>query len=249
MANKEKFEINKINKTHQRIPLSIHPLQTRMSIVKYICVLDFEANCTDDTKKVGMDNEVIEFPSVLWKLENGKLTNLSEFQLFCKPKNTPILTDFCKKLTGITQDQVDAGTSFPKALKNHELWLRSNISDFDTNVQNSNVIIVTCGDWDLNVMAPKEYKNHKIDPHSVYTKYVNIKDEFTKFYNISNSGMADMLTRLKIPLEGKHHSGIDDCRNISKILIQMFNDGYTYERFNICYVFYTKIMSKVIKQK
>jgi inhibitor of KinA sporulation pathway (predicted exonuclease) len=30
-------------------------------------------------------------------------------------------------------------------------------------------------------------------------------------------GMDKMLDYLKLPLDGHHHSGIDDCRNIAKI--------------------------------
>jgi len=210
-------------------------------MIQYLCVLDFEANCAEDMKAYKMDNEVIEFPSVLWKLENGIIENISEFQLFCKPKNMVTLTDFCKNLTGITQQQVNTGVSFPEALKAHEMWLRQNILDFDNNVKEMNVLIVTCGHWDLNVMAPKEYKNYNIHPHGVYLRYVNIKDDFTRFYKTSGkAGMAGMLAHANIQLEGKHHSGIDDCRNISKIIVKMINEGFAFEQFVVCYVDFNK---------
>jgi inhibitor of KinA sporulation pathway (predicted exonuclease) len=48
--------------------------------------------------------------------------------------------------------------------------------------------------------------------------------------------MVTSLEYLKISLEGTHHSGIDDCRNISKILVRMFSDGYELEDANIKYV-------------
>lgn len=36
---------------------------------------------------------------------------------------------------------------------------------------------------------------------------------------------AGMLRSLDIPLEGRHHSGIDDCRNSAKIVLRMLRDG------------------------
>jgi len=41
--------------------------------------------------------------------------------------------------------------------------------------------------------------------------------------------MAGMLNYLRLPLEGRHHSGIDDCRNISRIARQMLKDGASFE--------------------
>ena len=34
-----------------------------------------------------------------------------------------------------------------------------------------------------------------------------------------------MLNTLKIKLQGRHHSGIDDCRNISSIVTQLIRRG------------------------
>ena len=208
---------------------------------KYICVLDFEANCAQNMKELNMDNEVIEFPSVLLKYKydgNKQIEKISEFQMFCKPKNKPTLTPFCIELTKITQDKVNNGVSFPTALKEHEMWLRNNIPNFDEMYKENNVIIVTCGEWDMSVMAPKEYKNYGIKKvHPIYLKYVNIKIEFNNFYKIgSKFGMATMLEYLGLSLDGTHHSGIDDCKNISKIVIKLFDDGHEYDKMKVRYV-------------
>ncbi len=221
---------------------------------KYICVLDFEANCADNMKELGMDNEVIEFPSVLWKYNENAIplmTKIAEFQLFCKPKNTPILTPFCIELTKITQDKVDNGVTFPDALKQHEMWLRLHIPDFDNAVHRGNVIIATCGEWDMKIMAPKEYRNYNMkNVHSVYLKYMNVKTEFSEFYKCgSKIGMSGMLAHLGLTLDGTHHSGIDDCRNISKILIKLFEDGQIYEKVNVRYINFQEIIEPTKKKK
>lgn len=199
-------------------------------MASYIIILDFEANCSEDEK---MKNEIIEFPSVLIKIENNRTERIAEFQLFVKPKYNHKLTSFCTKLTGITQQQVNNGVSFPIALKEHELWLRRNIKNFDEISKTDQLMIWTCGIWDLDVMAPKEYNNHNIQHvHKIYTRFVNIKNEFQKFYKIDKkremAGMQGMLNYLKIPLQGHHHSGIDDCRNIASIFEKMITTGYNF---------------------
>ena len=43
--------------------------------------------------------------------------------------------------------------------------------------------------------------------------------------------MTNMLDYLHIPLVGRHHSGIDDTRNIAKIMLKMIDQGHTFNNF------------------
>lgn len=53
-------------------------------------------------------------------------------------------------------------------------------------------------------------------------RWINIKTSFARQYQLKKAkGMAGMLNYAKMELEGKHHSGIDDCRNISRIVTKM----------------------------
>lgn len=95
----------------------------------------------------------------------------------------------------------------------------------------SNFIFVTCGDWDLRTMLPAEYKNKDLGNPPEYMKdYINIKVPFAKFILRSNDhrrsgGMAKMLKVLELELDGQHHSGIDDAKNIAKIAITLLEKG------------------------
>lgn len=203
---------------------------------KYICVLDFEATCESEENKAKFHprNEIIEFPSVLLKWDD-KVNNYvkqCEIQLFCKPLENIQLTKFCKDLTGITQNQVDNGINFPDAITTHYEWLVENTDDID------NVIITTCGKWDLITMLPDECRRWNYMPPNVYRRVINIQDIFKSLYTLTKGkGMKRMLETCKIPLEGRHHSGIDDCRNIAK-LAQLFTEkGHVW---NDSLVLYTK---------
>ena len=85
---------------------------------------------------------------------------------------------------------------------------------------------VTCGDWDLNVMLTKQTKLEKLKVPNYFSSWVNIKHAFRDYYKIPKSmGMAGMLQLSGIELEGHHHSGIDDSKNIAKILVRLIEDG------------------------
>lgn len=42
------------------------------------------------------------------------------------------------------------------------------------------------------------------------------------------SGMMDMLRILDLNHEGRHHSGIDDCKNIANIVKEMGSEGFEF---------------------
>jgi inhibitor of KinA sporulation pathway (predicted exonuclease) len=75
-------------------------------------------------------------------------------------------------------------------------------------------------------MLPKEVYNKNLSYYSVYKRFINIKLEFEYIYKIKAGGMVNMLKYLNIPLEGRHHSGIADTKNIAKILLRIISDGH-----------------------
>ncbi len=202
----------------------------------YYCILDFEATCWDSPTRdnQGKPHEIIEFPSVLYKVnDKNRLEYVSEFQKYCKPVLNPKLSAFCTELTGIEQKTVDSAELFPYVMNAHYKWLLKS-----TDNQVNDVIFVTCGAWDFSRMLVDELRRwvadkqlvmelHKFmqNPPAVYWGYMNIKTLFTKFYNVKAGGMVSMLKKLKLKLDGRHHSGLDDCKNISKILIKIFNSA------------------------
>jgi ERI1 exoribonuclease 3 len=198
--------------------------------MNYICILDFESTCWDDVRNDSI-REIIEFPSILYSIDfKNNITKISEFQMFVKPVINPILSEFCTKLTGITQDNVSNANTISYVYNEHYKWLQTHVPDLNK------CLIITCGNWDINTMLQIEIKRYGLENHHIYNKYVNIKDAFNSFYNKNAGSMVNMLTKLNLELVGKHHSGIDDCRNISQIIIKMFKDGFKYKQFYVKHV-------------
>ena len=116
----------------------------------------------------------------------------------------------------------------PNALQQYQKWYQQN------QFSEENVCIVTCGDFDLKCLKREcEYKGMEVP--STLQKYINIKEVYELFSGIKkkNLSMVAMLNDSKIELEGKHHSGIDDSRNIAKILQHVLENQFIISK-NFC---------------
>jgi ERI1 exoribonuclease 3 len=189
----------------------------------FVCVLDFEAVC-DDGKKL-FPQEIIEFPVILYDLRDRSV--VAEFHTYVKPQVHTTLTPFCTQLTGITQPMVDAGITIQQAHERLLQWLqRHGLDPVNPNASGRSFAFVTCGDWDLKSCLPPVLKYFSLPALPCFNRWINLKVAFKSLYGKPARGMTEMLDILQIPLVGRHHSGIDDSRNIAAVLVRMLTDGY-----------------------
>lgn len=195
----------------------------------YIVVLDFEATCDD--KHPPTPQEIIEFPSVL--IDMRTLEPVDEFSTFVRPIHHPTLTPFCKELTGITQDEVDSAPTFPEVLEQHLAWLESNGLPVTPDEEGPSYSLLLCGDWDLRSMFPTQLQASEPAYDYVpypYQQWINVKRIFEQWYGRRKApGMPGMLRALGLKLTGRHHRGIDDCRNITKIVQTLATRGFAFD--------------------
>lgn len=174
--------------------------------MKYI-IVDLEATCWDG--KNGNRNEIIEIGAV--KLdENGD--KIDEFCSFVKPKFYPKLSYFCKSLTSITQEDVDIARDFPTVLKEFQKW----IGDED-------YFLCSWGFYDKSQFT-KDCKLHDLDT-AWLNNHMSVKHQYKAIKSLKKGiGMKKALQKESIELEGTHHRGIDDARNIAKIFKVYLNE-------------------------
>lgn len=174
---------------------------------QHILVVDLEATCCDSKSIPRHQMETIEIGAVM--VDTATLNIVDEFQTFIKPQRHPVLTEFCRQLTSITQSQVDTAPTFPEAIKLWQPWL----SQFDKTIFGS------WGDYDRKQFQ-QDSKHHRIDlPYPVSSNHINLKELFSTTQGLNKRyGMAQALNLVNIELAGTHHRGIDDARNISKLL-------------------------------
>jgi 3'-5' exoribonuclease 1 len=180
---------------------------TNINKYNYILVVDLEATCCDLKTIPRHQMETIEIGAVMVVRETLEIVD--EFQTFIKPVRHPILTKFCLELTSITQSQVDTAPDFTTVMSTWQTWL----SKFDR------AIFGSWGEYD-RTQFQQDSKHHQIDlPYPVSSNHINLKEIFSTAQGLNKRyGMAQALDLAKIPLTGTHHRGIDDARNISKLL-------------------------------
>ena len=86
-------------------------------------------------------------------------------------------------------------------------------------LKEDNFAFVTCGDWDLRTCLRQEAREKKLYIKNYLRKYINIKKYYAKVLGEESHGMMGMLKKLGLKHEGRHHSGIDDVKNITNICL------------------------------
>lgn len=170
----------------------------------YFLVIDLEATCDEDKRIRDRHMEIIEIGSVL--VDADTLEPVAEHQTFVKPVRHPVLTEFCTKLTTITQADVANAPGFPEAI--------ASLARF---IDGRDVLFCSWGDYDRRQFE-QDAKFHKVAlPFG--GKHLNVKKQFsTQLGEETRYGMAGALKRVGLELQGTHHRGIDDARNIARLL-------------------------------
>lgn len=167
-------------------------------------IIDFEATCCSDHSFPRNEMEIIEIGAVM--ISDSTLEIISEFQTFIRPVRNPQLSNFCTELTSISQADVEDAPTFKEAIQEFKKWV-SPFNAFD---------FCSWGNYDRNQLT-KDCQFHQI-PSPINAPHRNLKEEFSDFLGAKKGyGMSKALSRLGIKLEGTHHRGIDDARNIAMI--------------------------------
>lgn len=170
----------------------------------YYLVIDMEATCCDQRSFPQGEMEIIEIGAVM--ADARSLQPIDEFGCFVRPVRNPMLTEFCTELTSITQQQVDGADGFRDVLGRLLEWA----------AQYPNHLFCSWGDYDRKQFA-RDCSFHRVRPP--FDDHLNLKRRFAERMGLRKpEGMRGALRRVGLPLEGTHHRGIDDARNIASLL-------------------------------
>lgn len=196
-----------------------------VNIAKYYLLIDFEATCKKDQKI--HNQEIIEFPV---KLITADGKDVAEFHKFVKPIMNPLLTEFCKELTGIDQKTVNDAQGWA------DVWCEFNMFLFEHGINGTNTVTFTFGDWDLKTMLPcqmKMYSSMYIPKGmnripTVLKTWINLKSVYQEVYNESVGSLSDMVTKANLEFVGTPHSGISDTRSMTAVLKKIIQEKDYY---------------------
>lgn len=164
-------------------------------------IVDLEATCWENSRNPDR-MEMIEIGAVRLLSASGPASG--EFGRFVRPIAEPRLSDFCTNLTSITQHDVDTAETFPAVFHDFLEWIGP-----------EPFTLCSWGAYDLQQFRT-DCKRHRIPFPKSFERHLNIKKEFARVFGL-RCGMAAALRHVRLPLEGIHHRGIDDARNIAKL--------------------------------
>ncbi|SCV69428.1 BQ2448_2448 [Microbotryum intermedium] len=191
--------------------------------------------------------------------ERWELRIVDEFHSFVRPKHRPKLSEFCRGLTGITQAQVDTAPYYPQVLKRFEKQFITKHNLFSKEVKTVWVTdglwdlrdFVAKQVFLSNIQRPSWLGGHVIDLRKLVTHYFaglsSPPVDLTAKVNGSpppkpsipipipttapeSLSIPCVLSALCLPpFVGHLHSGLDDARNLSRILIELARRGVGLE--------------------
>ena len=169
-----------------------------------IIIIDIEATCWNGKIPPGQRSEIIEFGICILDIDTGEISQNEG--ILVKPERSTI-SPFCTELTTITQALLDKeGITFKEACTK----LREEYNP-------KQYVWASYGFYDIK-MIKNQCKIRDIE-YPMSQEHINVKELFSKVKGISKKvGMKGALDMLNISLEGTHHRGVDDAKNIAKVL-------------------------------
>jgi inhibitor of KinA sporulation pathway (predicted exonuclease) len=155
-------------------------------------------------------NEIIEIGA--YKInEYGEV--LAVFNKFVKPTVNPVLSDFCKKLTTIKQNEVDASRTFPKIIQEWQDWI-----DIDEDYR-----LASWGKFDIQLLR-NDCNLHKLDSDWL-NHNINVKGQYHEIKGEHKlTGLKNTIKHEGMEFTGIHHRAISDAENLAKIFIKYIDD-------------------------
>ena len=180
-----------------------------------ILVVDLEATCWEDQTTPAGDAQCVnnmEIIEVGCALATRKGSLLDARSFLVRPTRNPVLSDFCMELTGITQSMVDAAPTLPEAIEAMHAWLGDLPDHF---------IWCSWGNYDrLHLEAQSLLDGAQ--PAILARPHLNLKRIWRRTTGQKRkNGFANALAFHGLEFEGHHHRGVDDARNMARVLPYM----------------------------
>ena len=180
-------------------------------------VLDFEWTA-DNRKPVKPISEIIQFPSVLVRLDGHKSRIVDEFNTYVRPTLNNALPRFSTELTGITQAVVDRSPALGEALFEYLLWLKSHGLVGENGERLGSWAFCTWSDADIAAQMVREFHFKKLEIPKCFDQWVDLKILYRRHYRKEASGgLQTCVERVGLRFEGRAHDGLIDSRNTAAI--------------------------------
>ncbi|SDO70547.1 exonuclease domain-containing protein [Pseudomonas jinjuensis] len=170
-------------------------------------VIDLEATTEEGGWPVE-EMEIIEIGATLVSEDDGR--ELDHFQRFVRPQRRPVLTTFCRELTHISQDNVDAAEPLCAVWPQFEHWL----------ARHNQCLAgwASWGDYDRRQLE-QEWRRQNLCSQLCRVRHVNLKQRFAEARQLKRPvGLNAALQLAGLKFQGQQHRALEDARNTARLL-------------------------------
>lgn len=173
-------------------------------------ILDLEASCWQN-EGIVREQEIIELAACMIN-EYGDL--VKKFTRVVRPVIHPKLSNYCKRLTGISQDEVEKAKEYNSVLNEFLEWC-----EWDGDKLN----IYTWGNKDYELIC-KMNDNYKLD-EDWCKPFIDMKYAYSKLMNLNKALSLDKVLLIEgFEFEGERHRALPDAYNLSKLFVKYIED-------------------------
>lgn len=176
-----------------------------------LLVVDLEATCWQSATPEGEPQSIhnMEIIEIGCALTNRQGAVLDKRAFIVRPERQPVLSAFCTELTHITQGMVDNALTLPSVIAQMNVWLEGTGTD---------LIWCSWGNYDLNHLTAQCALDNA-DSKLLHLPHLNLK----KLWRLTTkqrkkTSLASALAYHGLTFDGQPHRGIDDARNIARLL-------------------------------
>ena len=177
-------------------------------------IFDLEFNSTKIPNQNKNINEIIEIGAV--KL-NEKLKEIDHFSMTVRPKYTKKLNPYTKKITHITEEELNKSKDFSSVIELFKNWC----GDKD------DLVFLSWSDTDLHVIAENYIEFLDIEMVDFIKKYTDLQKYISNFIKTENNNQISLKTAAefyKINTDRfSLHRAMDDSRVCGAMLFKSYN--------------------------
>ncbi|HWR41390.1 MAG TPA: 3'-5' exonuclease KapD [Patescibacteria group bacterium] len=185
---------------------------------KNFLIADFEFTTFDTPfgRPKGFFPEIVEVGAVLLS------TNLSDmqkvYQTFVKPRLFPKLSEACKNIAMLTQEDINQGIDWAEAM--------GKLAEHYTAGQ---TWLVAWGDADWQVIQ-NNCNKYKLDCPFQFADYLDLALAYRQYYAKDRTlSLHHAIDEQQIQREGNYHLALDDAFNTGLLLCRMWENGWRPE--------------------
>lgn len=133
-----------------------------------------------------------------------------KFNRFVKPMAHPVLSPFCRQLTGIEQTDVNRARTFPEVIAEFWDWGRIEEEDY---------LLCSWGSFDRKMFVA-DSRMHRLDTEWA-ERHINLKEQYRLMKRMkSGPGLRRAVEMENILFTGQHHRAISDAENLVKLFLK-----------------------------